>query len=151
MLGHITYLSAQNMEQRFGRKLTRPTNQADDTINFEVENYLQYQGGKFADVFDANSYILLTKVMDGFDPSAEYDNNLVKTFKNISAEMLLLSFASDWMFPPAEAKKGDAQRHYQTNKKCSFVEFEGAYGHDSFLYAEDNYPDTISTFLEGKL
>ena len=150
MLGHITYLSAQNMEQRFGRKLQDQQTKLDDTINFEVENYLQYQGGKFADVFDANSYILLTKVMDGFDPSAEYDNNLVKTFKNISAEMLIISFASDWMFPPARGKEM-LKAAIKANKKCSFVEFEGAYGHDSFLYAEDNYPDTISTFLEGKL
>ena len=88
--------------------------------------------------------------MDGFDPSAEYDNNLFKTFKNISAEMLIISFASDWMFPPARGKEM-LKAAIKANKKCSFVEFEGAYGHDSFLYAEDNYPDTISTFLEGKL
>ena len=64
--------------------------------------------------------------------------------------MLIISFASDWMFPPARGKEM-LKAAIKANKKCSFVEFEGAYGHDSFLYAEDNYPDTISTFLEEKL
>ena len=99
MLGHITYLSESNMSKRFGRKLQDPENKIDADINYEVENYLQYKGEQFAKTFDANSYILMTKAMDSFDPAKYFGNDLVSCLQNIQAKLLIASFDSDWLFP----------------------------------------------------
>ena len=92
MLGHITYLSESNMSKRFGRKLQDTENKIDADGNYEVENYLQYKGKKFAKTFDANSYILMTKDMESFDPAKDTDNNLVTLLQSDQAELLIASF-----------------------------------------------------------
>ena len=99
MLGHITYLSESNMSKRFGRKLQDPENKMDADVNYEVENYLQYKGEQFAKTFDANSYILMTKAMDSFDPAKDFDDDLVACLQNAQAKLLIASFDSDWLFP----------------------------------------------------
>ena len=149
MLGHITYLSAKNMDQRFGRKLQSTTSKIAEGVNFEIENYLQYKGGKFAELFDANSYILLTKVMDKFDIAHGYGDSLETALESVSAEMLVVSFTSDWMFPPQNGKE-ICLASIKANKKCSYVEFEGKYGHDSFLYPNKGYQNAIKNFIESK-
>ena len=149
MLGHITYLSAKNMDKRFGRKLQNIDSKIAEDVNFEIENYLQYKGGKFAELFDANSYILLTKVMDKFDIAHEYANNLEAALENISAEMLVVSFSSDWMFPTSNGKE-ICLASIKANKKCSYIELEGEQGHDSFLYPNEDYQNAIKNFIESK-
>ena len=149
MLGHITYLSAKNMDQRFGRKLQNTNSKIAEDIDFEIENYLQYKGGKFAESFDANSYILLTKVMDKFDIADGYDNSLEVALENIDAEVLVVSFTSDWMFPSSNGKE-ICLASIKANKKCSYIELEGEHGHDSFLYPNEDYQNAIKNFIESK-
>ena len=149
MLGHITYLSAKNMDQRFGRKLQNTDSKIAEDVDFEIENYLQYKGGKFAKSFDANSYILLTKVMDKFDIADGYDNSLEVALENIDAEVLVVSFTSDWMFPSSNGKE-ICLASIKANKKCSYIELEGEHGHDSFLYPNEDYQNAIKNFIESK-
>jgi len=149
MLGHITYLSAKNMDQRFGRKLQNTDSKIAEDVDFEIENYLQYKGGKFAELFDANSYILLTKVMDKFDIAQGYDDSLETALENITAEVLVVSFASDWMFPASNGKE-ICLASIKANKKCSYIELEGEHGHDSFLYPNEDYQNAVKNFIESK-
>ena len=146
MLGHITYLSETNFKNRFGRKLQDAENKIDENIDFEVENYLRYQGEKFSEYFDANSYILLTKVMDTFNPAARFNNNIVEALKNCIAKLLILSFDDDWLFPTQYSK----ELHLAAIKAgvhSSFIELSGQHGHDSFLFTSDDYTSAISNFL----
>ncbi len=149
MLGHITYLSAKNMDQRFGRKLQNTDSKIAEDVDFEIENYLQYKGGKFAESFDANSYILLTKVMDKFDIAHGHDDSLESALKNITAEVLVVSFTSDWMFPTSNGKE-ICLASIKANKKCSYIELEGEHGHDSFLYPNEDYQNAIKNFIESE-
>lgn len=146
MLGHITYLSETNFKNRFGRKLQDINNKIDSSINFEVENYLRYQGEKFSEYFDANSYILLTKIMDGFNPAGRYNDNLVDALRHCKAKLLILSFDDDWLFPTEYSK----ELHFaaiMAGINSSFIELSGNNGHDSFLYANEEYVSAISNFL----
>ncbi|MDH5480145.1 MAG: homoserine O-acetyltransferase, partial [Nitrosomonas sp.] len=104
MLGHITYLSDDSMAEKFGRDLRGDGLSFDFDIEFEIESYLRYQGDKFADLFDANSYLLMTKALDYFDPAAVYGGDLSAAFKNVKADFLVLSFTSDWRFSPARSR-----------------------------------------------
>ncbi|MEK9650009.1 MAG: homoserine O-acetyltransferase [Gammaproteobacteria bacterium] len=146
MLGHITYLSETNFKNRFGRRLQDINNKIDETINFEVENYLRYQGEKFSEYFDANSYILLTKVMDSYNPAARFDNSIVEALKNCSAKLLIISFDDDWLFPSQYSK----ELHLSALKagvQSSFLELTGNNGHDSFLFPTEEYVSAIKNFL----
>ena len=102
MLGHITYLSEELMDSRFGRKFQDEASKVGQDVDFEVENYLQYKGQKFSEFFDANSYILMTKAMDGYD--AGKDKGLEEVMKNIKAELLIVGFHSDWLYPAERGK-----------------------------------------------
>ena len=147
MLGHITYLSESNMSKRFGRKLQNPETRIDTKVSYEVENYLQYKGEQFAETFDANSYILMTKAMDTFDPAKDFDQDLVECFKQIQAKLFIASFNSDWLFPKEYGK--DIQiSAVKAGVRSSYVELEGEYGHDSFLFHSDNYSASLQNFLE---
>ena len=148
MLGHITYLSEANMRKRFGRKLQSPETRIDEEVNYEVENYLQYKGEQFAETFDANSYILMTKAMDSFDPAKDFEQDLVKCFKQIEAKLFIASFNSDWLFPKEYGK--DIQLSaIKAGVRSSYVELEGDYGHDSFLFHSDEYAASLKNFLES--
>lgn len=140
MIGHITYLSEETMEAKFGRKL-RLTDVNGNTYSlgengqadgeFAVESYLEHQGSSFMRRFDEDSYVIITKAIDRFDLEASH-GSLADAFKNISAKMLVISFASDWLYPTsmslAIVKSMQAQK-----KDVSFVELDLPYGHDSFL------------------
>ena len=148
MLGHITYLSEANMSKRFGRKLQDPDSKMGADVNYEVENYLQYKGEQFAQSFDANSYILMTKAMDSFDPAKSFDQDLIKCFESIQAKLLVVSFNSDWLFPKEYGL--DIQMSAITaGIKSTYVELEGEYGHDSFLFHTGNYAMALQNFLES--
>jgi len=148
MLGHITYLSESNMSKRFGRKLQDPENKMDADVNYEVENYLQYKGEQFAKTFDANSYILMTKAMDSFDPAKGFDNDLVACLQNAQAKLLIASFDSDWLFPK-EYGLDIQMSAIKAGINSTYIELEGEYGHDSFLFHSDRYSTALKNFLNS--
>ena len=148
MLGHITYLSESNMSKRFGRKLQDPENKIDADINYEVENYLQYKGEQFAKTFDANSYILMTKAMDSFDPAKDFGNDLVSCLQNIQAKLLIASFDSDWLFPK-EYGLDIQMSAIKAGVDSTYIELDGDYGHDSFLFYKDQYAAALKNFLNS--
>ena len=148
MLGHITYLSESNMSKRFGRRLQDPENKIDADVNYEVENYLQYKGEQFANTFDANSYILMTKAMDSFDPAKDFDNDLVKCLQTIRAKLLIVSFDSDWLFPKEYGVEIQMSA-IKAGINSSYIELEGDYGHDSFLFYSEQYSTALKNFLNS--
>ena len=148
MLGHITYLSESNMSKRFGRKLQDPQNKLAADINYEVENYLQYKGEQFSKTFDANSYILMTKAMDSFDPAKDFDNDLVKCLQSIQAKLLIASFDSDWLFPK-EYGLDIQMSAIKAGIDSTYIELDGDYGHDSFLFYSDQYAAALKNFLNS--
>ena len=148
MLGHITYLSESNMSKRFGRKLQDPEKKMDADVNYEVENYLQYKGEQFSKTFDANSYILMTKAMDSFDPAKDFDNDLVKCLQSIQAKLLIASFDSDWLFPKEYGLEIQMSA-IKAGIDSSYIELDGDYGHDSFLFYSDQYASALKYFLNS--
>jgi len=147
MLGHITYLSDDMMAQKFGRNL-RQKDKLDYQFNpeFEVESYLRYQGDQFVDKFDANTYLLMTKALDYFDPAAKYNNSLTAALANVSADFLLISFSSDWRFSPERSR--EIVRALQNNERnVSYAEVSSAHGHDSFLLNVPEYFRVFSAYM----
>ncbi len=146
MLGHITYLSEELMDTRFGRKFQDEASKVDESVNFEVENYLQYKGEKFSEFFDANSYILMTKAMDDYD--AGKNKTLEEKLKDVKAEFLIIGFYSDWLYPPERGK--EIQIAAMNNDiKSSFIVLDGEHGHDSFLFDSQPYSTLIKNFIES--
>ena len=141
MLGHLTYLSDDGMGEKFGRELTGEP--GDDyqfgfEAEFQVENYLRYQGDKFADYFDANTYLLMTKALDYFDPAREYDGDLRDAFRRTKAKFFIGAFSSDWRFSPKRSK--EIVRALIANRlDVSFAEIQSSDGHDSFLMPIPQY------------
>ena len=144
MLGHITYLSEELMDTRFGRKFQDEASKVDESVNFEVENYLQYKGEKFSEFFDANSYILMTKAMDDYD--AGKNKTLEEKLRDVKAEFLIIGFYSDWLYPPERGKEIQIAA-MKNNIKSSFVVLDGEHGHDSFLFDSEPYSKLIKNFI----
>ena len=147
MIGHITYLSEDLMGQKFGRDLRKKSKfDYEFTPEFEVESYLRYQGDKFISQFDANTYLLMTKALDYFDPASETDNNLTKALAPAKANFLVVSFSSDWRFSPERSR--EIVRALQSNKlNVSYAEIECPQGHDSFLLEIDDYIRVMRAYL----
>jgi len=134
MLGHITYLSGKGMERKFGRaRMARPATGTQFGAEFEVESYLRHQSKNFVERFDANSYLYITRAMDHYDAADAWgQGDLVKTCRRIKAEMMVVSFSSDWLYPPDECRVFvDAMLKAQL--PVTYVELESASGHDAFL------------------
>jgi homoserine O-acetyltransferase len=146
MLGHITYLSEELMDSRFGRRFQDEDSKVDQEVDFEVENYLQYKGEKFSESFDANSYILMTKAMDGY--VAGQDIGLREAMKNVKSQLLIVGFYSDWLYPPERGKEIQMAA-MDNNISSSYIVLEGAHGHDSFLFSSDEYSKVIRKFIES--
>lgn len=146
MLGHITYLSEELMDSRFGRRFQDEDSKVDQEVDFEVENYLQYKGEKFSESFDANSYILMTKAMDGY--VAGQDIGLREAMKNVKSQLLIVGFYSDWLYPPERGKEIQMAA-MDNNINSSYIVLEGAHGHDSFLFSSEEYSKVISKFIES--
>ncbi len=146
MIGHITYLSDEQMHEKFGRRLRdRDSFGYDFKTEFEVESYLRYQGDAFVRRFDANSYLYITKAMDYFD-LAEGRGSLVEAFEGVGAEMLVVSFTSDWLFPTYQSK--EIVKALKANAvPTTFMEIPSAYGHDSFLLPNAPLGALVSGFL----
>ena len=147
MLGHITYLSDDAMADKFGRTLRAGKLGFTYDIEFEIESYLRYQGDKFAANFDANTYLLMTKALDYFDPAREYDGNLDMAFAAARANFLVLSFTTDWRFAP-ERSRAIVQALLHNRRNVSYAELSSAHGHDSFLMPDKHYHDVMRAYLE---
>ncbi len=168
MVGHITYLSDSAMREKFGKSIDDPANPAltNPSIksnfgrdlrsgklsfgldtDFQVESYLHYQGERFSERFDANTYLLMTKALDYFDPSVDYDGDLSRTFANSNCRFLLISFSSDWRFPP-ERTREIVDALLEARKPVSYLEIEADQGHDAFLLPVPRYMDALTTYLQ---
>lgn len=148
MLGHITYLSVDQMAEKFGRTLRRDELKFDYGTEFEVESYLHHQGDKFADFFDANTYLLMTKALDYFDPAREADGNLTASLARAKANFLVVAFTTDWRFSPDRSME-IVHALVAGGKKVSYVESDCAYGHDSFLMPDAHYHAVVRAYLEN--
>lgn len=148
MIGHITYLSEEQMRAKFGRRLQeRDSFGYDFDTEFQVESYLRYQGSRFVERFDANSYLYITKAIDYFDLTNSH-RSLVEVLERVRAEFLVVSFSSDWLYPTADSK--ELVRALQANGvPTTFIEIPNAYGHDAFLLPNDQLAETVSCFLEN--
>lgn len=147
MLGHITYLSDDLMAHKFGRNL-RKKSKFDYEFNpeFEVESYLRYQGQQFVNRFDANTYLLMTKALDYFDPASEHDDDLAAALAPAQCNFLVVSFTSDWRFSTERSR--EIVRALQSNKlNVSYAEVDAPQGHDSFLLEIDDYINVMRAYL----
>lgn len=148
MLGHLTYLSDDAMRQKFGRELKEGKLNFSFAPEFEVESYLHYQGEKFSNRFDANTYMLMTKALDYFDPARDYDNDLVKCLSRAQCRFLLVSFTTDWRFSPARSEE-IVNALVRANKEVSYACVESDYGHDAFLLPIPRYLDIFKAYMQG--
>ncbi|WP_028975343.1 homoserine O-acetyltransferase MetX [Spirochaeta cellobiosiphila] len=147
MIGHITYLSDESMRIKFGRKFqNREDNGVEHNDQFAVESYLEYQGNKFVDRFDANTYIYISKALDYFDLEM-VGGSLDKTFENSHCKYLIISYSTDWLFPTYQSKEL-VNALMKTHKEVSFIELDSPYGHDSFLLEIERQEKIIKSYLE---
>lgn len=146
MVGHITYLSDESMHRKFGRRLRDKEKYGYQfATEFEVESYLQHQGDSFIKRFDANSYLYITKAIDYFD-LANGHGSLAEAFRNVKARFLVISFSSDWLYPPYQSK--EIVNALRANRiDVSYCEILSSYGHDAFLLEEEAQTNMISHFL----
>ncbi|HZM34415.1 MAG TPA: homoserine O-acetyltransferase [Burkholderiales bacterium] len=146
MIGHITYLSGEAMAEKFGRLLRRGAPGFDFDIDFEVESYLRYQGDKFSTYFDANTYLRITKALDYFDPAAEFAGDLTKALARARAAFLVVSFKSDWRFPPSRSR--EIVRALLDNRRIvSYLEIDAPGGHDAFLLEDERYHAALRAYF----
>tara|TARA_B100000427_G_scaffold327517_1_gene338464 strand:+ start:6668 stop:7789 length:1122 start_codon:yes stop_codon:yes gene_type:complete len=148
MVGHITYLSDESMKEKFGRELKKEKLGYGFDVDFQVESYLRHQGDSFSKNFDANTYLLMTKVLDYFDPASKHNGNLVKTFKPIEANTLIISFSTDWRFSSTRSKEL-VNSLIAAEKEVTYLNIESDLGHDSFLFPQERYVNAINSFLEN--
>ncbi len=178
MVGHITYLSDDVMNEKFGRQLRAPTLAAaraalppegalapgggpaalgatqlpyqytTQDVEFQIESYLRYQGDKFAEYFDANTYLLITRALDYFDPAKKFDGDLSQALKNATAKFLLISFSTDWRFTPARSREV-VKALLDNNHPVSYAEIDAPHGHDAFLLDDARYMRVISSYFNG--
>ncbi len=148
MLGHITYLSHDQMGEKFGRELRNSSFSFDFDVEFEIESYLRYQGDKFAGYFDANTYLLMTKALDYFDPARLDDGNLTATMARSTANFLIASFTTDWRFTPARSKEIVAAL-LANGRRVSYAEIDLNFGHDSFLMDDAHYHGVVDAYLRN--
>lgn len=146
MLGHITYLSDQSMGEKFGRELRNGINYGYD-VEFQVESYLRYQSKNFVERFDANTYLLMTKALDYFDPAAKFNDDLSAAVASIQVPCLVVSFTSDWRFSPARSQE-IVDALLQAGKQVTYAEIEAHQGHDAFLMPIPRYLDIFRSYMQ---
>ncbi|CAB1370343.1 homoserine O-succinyltransferase MetX [Denitratisoma oestradiolicum] len=147
MLGHITYLSDDQMDQKFGRELRHGAFAFDYGVEFEVESYLRHQGDKFAGYFDANTYLLMTKALDYFDPAREGDGDLAQALAVARAKFLVIAFSTDWRFSPARSRE-IVSALLKNGQDVSYAEPRCNFGHDSFLMDDPHYHAVVRAYLD---
>ena len=181
MIGHITYLSDDVMNEKFGRKTQAPTLPAErgslppegaglalgrpgggsvgstlpgdayryttQDVEFQIESYLRYQGDKFSEYFDANTYLLITRALDYFDPAREHGGRLSAALARAKAQFLLISFTTDWRFSPARSRE-IVKALLENRRDVSYAEIDAPHGHDAFLLEDPRYLQTVRAYFE---
>ncbi|MEO8409722.1 MAG: homoserine O-acetyltransferase [Propionivibrio sp.] len=148
MIGHITYLSDSQMGEKFGRQLRHGEPKFTYDVDFEVESYLRYQGDKFAHFFDANTYLMMTKALDYFDPAFAYGGDLAAALARARARFLVVSFSTDWRFSPGRSREiVFALLH--NRRHVTYAEIDSDAGHDSFLLDDAHYHAVMAAYLEN--
>ncbi len=149
MVGHITYLSDNAMANKFGRDLRSGSFNlgSDESVEFQVQSYLRYQGSRFSESFDANTYILMTRALDYFDLAREYDNDPVQAFARAQCSFLVVSFTTDWRFSP-ERSREIVDALIAADKPVSYVNIEADEGHDAFLMPIPRYFAAFSAYMQ---
>ena len=152
MLGHITYLSDDVMNEKFGRRLQRATDQAyqysTQDVEFQIESYLRYQGDKFSEYFDANTYLLITRALDYFDPAREFGGDLSAALARAKAAFLLVSFSTDWRFSPARSREM-VKALLDNHRDVSYAEIDAPHGHDAFLLDDARYLNVVRSYFDN--
>lgn len=146
MLGHITYLAEDQMGEKFGRKRRLGSGSYGFDVEFEIESYLHYQGDKFAGVFDANTYLLMTRALDYFDPARTAEGDLARALSVARAGFFIAAFTSDWRFSPARSRE-IVTALVKNRQNVAFAEIDSAHGHDSFLMDDPHYHALIRAYL----
>ncbi len=152
MIGHITYLSDDAMEQKFGRELrAAELGYSTQEIEFQIESYLRHQGDKFSEYFDANTYLLITRALDYFDPAREHGGDLAKAFVPARGNrFLLVSFTTDWRFSPARSRE-IVKALVDNRIAVSYAEIDAPHGHDAFLLDDPRYHAVLRHYFEQRV
>jgi homoserine O-acetyltransferase/O-succinyltransferase len=162
MIGHITYLSDDVMNAKFGRQLKQSLglDRVDDhlapysyttlEVEFQIESYLRHQGDKFAEYFDANTYLLITRALDYFDPARRFSGDLTQALAIAKAKFLLVSFTTDWRFSPSRSREL-VKALLDNNRDVSYAEIDAPHGHDAFLLDDHRYTSIVRSYFDGIL
>ncbi len=155
MIGHITYLSDDVMNEKFGRQQTptlvaSPFKYSTQEVEFQIESYLRYQGDKFSEYFDANTYLLITRALDYFDPARAFGGDLTKALATATAQFLLVSFTTDWRFAPARSRE-IVKALLDNQRDVSYAEIDAPHGHDAFLLDDDRYIGVVRSYFQSKV
>ncbi|AZL71092.1 homoserine O-acetyltransferase [Pseudomonas sichuanensis] len=147
MVGHITYLSDDSMGEKFGRELKSDKLNYDfHSVEFQVESYLRYQGEEFSGRFDANTYLLMTKALDYYDPAAAHDGDLAATLAHVTADFCIMSFTTDWRFSPARSRE-IVDALMAARKNVCYLDIDSPYGHDAFLIPTPRYMQGFANYM----
>ncbi len=157
MIGHITYLSDDVMNAKFGRQLRHAVQDAaastdyrysTQEVEFQIVSYLRYQGDKFADYFDANTYLLITRALDYFDPARKFGGSLTQALAPARSKFLLVSFVTDWRFAPARSREL-VKALLDNQRDVSYAEIDAPHGHDAFLLDDVRYHNVVRSYFES--
>jgi homoserine O-acetyltransferase len=148
MIGHITYLSDDAMMEKFGRSLRSGAVNFHFDVDFEVESYLRHQGDKFAEYFDANTYLLITRALDYFDPAQQHGGDLARAFASALAHFLVISFTSDWRFSASRSRE-IVKALLDNRLDVSYAEIDAPHGHDAFLLEDPRYHALVRAWFEN--
>jgi homoserine O-acetyltransferase len=147
MVGHITYLSDDEMASKFGRQLKNGKLTYSFDTEFQIESYLRYQADKFSEYFDANTYLRITKALDYFDPAFEHGGNLSRAFARTQASFLVVSFTTDWRFSP-ERSREIVKALLDNRCRVTYAEIEAPHGHDAFLLDDERYHRLVAAYFD---
>ena len=155
MIGHITYLSDDVMNEKFGRELREAVTHnatgykySTQEVEFQIESYLRYQGDKFSEYFDANTYLLITRALDYFDPARAFGGDLSKALARASCKFLLVSFSTDWRFSPARSREM-VKALLDNRRDVSYAEIDAPHGHDAFLLDDPRYLNVVRSYFDN--
>lgn len=147
MVGHVTYLSDDEMASNFGRQLKNGRLSYSFDVEFQIESYLRYQADKFAEHFDANTYLRITKVLDYFDPAFECGGNLTLALAPAKASYLVISFTTDWRFSPGRSRE-IVTALLDNRRDVTYAEIDAPHGHDAFLLDDERYHRLVAAYFE---
>ena len=157
MIGHITYLSDDVMNEKFGRQRREISGThasgykfSTQDVEFQIESYLRYQGDKFSEYFDANTYLLITRALDYFDPAAAFGGDLSAALKQATAKFLLVSFTTDWRFAPSRSRE-IVKALLDNQCDVSYAEIDAPHGHDAFLLDDARYMGVVRSYFQSKV